>query len=63
MQEQFANLSSVLVETNENLHTFEFMLNQYRRLATIRPMLQQGHQVLIKGRRVFDTTYLVVLYK
>ena len=30
MREQFANLSSALVETSENLHTFEFMLGQYR---------------------------------
>ena len=30
MREQFDNLSSALVETSENLHTFEFMLGQYR---------------------------------
>ena len=37
MQQQFVQLSRVLMETNENLHTFEFMLNQYRQLAKIPP--------------------------
>ena len=35
MREQFANLSSALVETSENLHTFEFMLGQYRYALSI----------------------------
>jgi len=34
---QFEKLASVLRETNANLHTFEFMLGQYRQLAKISP--------------------------
>ena len=34
---QFDKLAGVLAETNANLHTFEFMLNQYRQLAKIQP--------------------------
>ena len=34
---QFEKLAGVLRETNQNLHTFEFMLNQYRQLAKIAP--------------------------
>ncbi len=39
MRAQFENLSTVLAETSENLLSFEFMLQQYRQLAKIRPLV------------------------
>lgn len=42
IQKEFANLSSVLLETNQNIHTFEFMLNQYRQLAAVPPIVSQN---------------------
>ncbi len=42
MQAQFNNLSSVLAETNENLLSFEFMLQQYKQQARIRPISKAG---------------------
>ena len=38
---QFDKLALVLRETNQNLHTFEFMLNQYKKMALISPIQHQ----------------------
>ena len=35
----FLGLANALSETNHNLHTFEFMLGQYRQMAKISPFL------------------------
>jgi len=45
VRQQFEKLAGVLRETNQNLHTFEFMLNQYRQLAKIAPFSRHQLQL------------------
>ena len=37
-------MSSVLQETHHNLHTFEFMLSQYKARARVQPMVKAGEE-------------------
>lgn len=41
---QMQNLSTVLADTNENLLSFEFMLDHYRKLAKIQPIVASKDQ-------------------
>ena len=35
---EFQQLANTLKETDQNLHTFEFMFNQYKKLAKVTPV-------------------------
>ena len=61
MQAQFNNLSSVLAETNENLLSFEFMLQQYRQQARIRPMGTADQQLPVTRKETEAGEDVVVL--
>ena len=58
MREQFANLSSALVETSENLHTFEFMLGQYREDQVGILALVESSIIHMESGRIFPTLYI-----
>ena len=46
INQEFKQLAESLRETNQNLHTFEFMLGQYKKLAKVAPVQIQNNNVL-----------------
>jgi len=40
IQKEIKQLADSLRETNQNLHTYEFMLGQYKKLAKVSPVIQ-----------------------
>merc|ERR1712083_1156793 len=40
IQKEIKQLADSLRETNQNLHTYEFMMGQYKKLAKVSPVIQ-----------------------
>ena len=47
-------LANALSETNHNLHTFEFMLGQYRQMAKISPFLVKASEEAVAGVNIMS---------
>ena len=46
INQEFKQLADSLRETNQNLHTFEFMLGQYKKLAKVAPLQNDNNNLL-----------------
>ena len=46
IQKEIKQLAESLRETNQNLHTYEFMLGRYKKLAKVSPIPTQNNQHL-----------------
>lgn len=44
VMDQFELLAKILRDTNQNLHTFEFMVGHYQRMAKVQPFIVNGNE-------------------
>ena len=56
IQKEIKQLAESLRETNQNLHTYEFMLGRYKKLAKVSPIPTQNNQHLEEElKRIADS--------